>query len=405
MFFYEKFLMELYFLFVSKFFTFFWFFHLSDLRSHRTKALEYPDDEWCSWCMEQKRIFPIGEDMYDRKEGEEKKWVTVWSEKEEHIRPEKCDEKSFDDKAPICSVSFDKEWWYTKEVKKWNSEEIRRHEIRFEVLCRILSWRLSLEKYPPWYTGLSSKYNSKKLDNRVYRCYYTSMNSAIWWKPLQNVEHDRSVIDENIDSLHYKKEDSRGEYEKRKKWFCASKPEWDNVNEQKCASDDAPRYRRRWWIFLCDPDTQKWYHTGEYMDLLFFSNEWLFMRSDMHIWSDAHDCSRLDSLICSIRSSHEEYETDCHDSGKEDGMYMDTESRNREINEGFHKKICDNTKDKKEDNFAGIFRMPFHIVHRKWCTTLRKEKKWTEEEVANHSIDAVLFVHNGSISQKWKTRK
>jgi hypothetical protein len=136
------------------------------------------------------------------------------------------------------------------------------------------------------------------------------------------------------------------------------------------------------------------------VDFLLFADHAFFVRSDVYISSDISDGSCFDSPVGAICSSHKEEESEYDYTPEDNGMDMDTNTRDREIDPRFHEKICDDREDKKEDNFAGIFRMPLHIVHRKWCTTLRKKKKWPEEEVANHSIDAVLFVHNGSISQK-----
>lgn len=38
-------------------------------------------------------------------------------------------------------------------------------------------------------------------------------------------------------------------------------------------------------------------------------------------------------------------------------------------------------------------RMSADIWLSEWCPTFRKEKEWTKEKVADHGIDARLFVH------------
>ena len=312
--------------------------------------------------------------MHDRKKWEEKKRMTIWPEEEENIDPEKGDKKSFDNETPISSISFYEKWWYTKEIEKRYSEKTRWHEVGFEIFGTDFSWPLSLEKCLPWDAISPTECDPKKLDDRIYWRDDTRMDHPIRRKLLEEIENDRSVIDEYIDSFDHEEEDRRSEDEEWEKWLRSSEPERNDIHKEKSASHDTPRCRRGWWVFLYYPYTKEWDHTREDMDFLLFANHAFFVGSYVYVSGDISDGSCLDSPIGTIGSSHEEEESQYDYTREDNRMYMDTNPRDREIEPRFHEKICDDREDEKEDNSTCIFRMTLHIVHRKWCTTLRQEK-------------------------------
>ncbi len=359
----------------------------------------YPHEDMDSWDICPEIIPGIGHHMDDREEEEEHIRICI-SKEENNESTQKCDRKTRNDKYPKLAIFLDPEWGYTEEIPDRESDQWWRHEVFMARYDRLsLSWEftniegmIGLTIHP---TEYDTREFSEKSDTREDMCLNLVISRDRFHDPI----YDEFTSYEEIHGNREDKEYTENNHKIQKESTCTRKYRTQYDHESDTRPDHSPTDDERVWIFPRYVDPEEGNHARDDSDFIILILDRDGTRPTLEYISDMQSTHILCifPMIGSVGSLEEEDDRPSWDDGEDDRMYLYPEDREIEKNTYQENIYSIDTGSNTHDD-ARPDRVSADEWISEWSSRLCQEKEWSEEEIADHRIDAGLFIHGSYLN-------